>query len=283
MALGLVMGGLALTRENALVFIGVLAAWAAVDRLRRRHLAAFVAGLVIVLAPVVARNYAASGGVYITTSQFGPNFYIGNHAGADGTYEPIRFGRGSPQFERQDATDLAEKATGRALSPTEVSRYWTDRALDFITSEPRQWLGLMGRKLLLLVNAGEMVDTEAQESYAEWSWPLRAGGWLGHFGVLIPLAVIGVIVTWPSRRRTGILLAMALAYAASVLVFYVVARYRYPLVPFLLLFAATGLAGAGVSLEGGVHATTGRRVRRGGRGGGDRQLAAALSSRRCRP
>ena len=36
-----------------------------------------------------------------------------------------------------------------------------------------------------------MLDTESQESYAEWSWPLRVLGWIGHFGVLVPLALLG--------------------------------------------------------------------------------------------
>jgi hypothetical protein len=33
---------------------------------------------------------------------------------------------------------------------------------------------------------------------------------------------------------------MTLAYAASVVAFYVFARYRYPLVPMLIVFAAAG-------------------------------------------
>ena len=36
-----------------------------------------------------------------------------------------------------------------------------------------------------------MIDTESQESYAECSWPLRVLGPVTHFGVLVPLAVIG--------------------------------------------------------------------------------------------
>src|ERR1019366_1971820 len=62
-----------------------------------------------------------------------------------------------------------------------------------------------------------------------------------HFGILVPLALFGVIVTWPMRSRLWIVYAMALAYAASVVLFYVFARYRYPLVPFLMLFAGAGL------------------------------------------
>ncbi len=63
-------------------------------------------------------------------------------------------------------------------------------------------------------------------------------GWFGHFGMLMPLAIAGMIATWPDRRRLSIVYALALAYAASVVMFFVFARYRYPLVPFLILFAA---------------------------------------------
>ena len=47
-----------------------------------------------------------------------------------------------------------------------------------------------------------------------------------------------MIATWPDRRRLWLVYALALTYAASVVMFFVFARYRYPLVPFLLLFAA---------------------------------------------
>ena len=109
---------------------------------------------------------------------------------------------------------------------------------DYITSQPVAWLKLTGRKILLLFNHTEMLDTEAQESYAEFSTPLRVLGWVGHFGILVPLAIAGMIATWPDRRRLSIVYALALAYAASVVMFFVFARYRYPLVPFLMLFAA---------------------------------------------
>ena len=281
--LGLAMGALSLTRENALVLVAVIAGWILLPvRLkadtttptttttatttipnardvgsgfsrttrytrdivpgfsRTRAFAAFALGLAIVLAPVAVRNYAVGGGFYLTTSQFGPNFYIGNNPQSDGTYSSLRPGRGAPEYERQDATELAERAVGRSLTPGEVSSYWTDRALGFIIAEPAAWLSLLARKALLLVNAGEMLDTESQASHAEWSWPLKATGWFAHFGVLVPLALIGVWATWADRRRLGIFHALTIAYAASVLLFYVFARYRFPLVPLLMPFAAAG-------------------------------------------
>ena len=254
-SLGIVFGALTLTRENALVLAAVVLVWIAVREsqtrtdVRRRRLAsqrvteagAFALGVALVLVPVAVRNYAVGGGLYATTSQFGPNFYIGNNARSDGTYMSLRPGRGAPEYERQDATELAQHASGRRLTPSQVSAYWSTRAFAFITSQPDAWMRLVARKVLLLWNAGEMLDTESQESHAEWSVLLSVGGWFGHFGLLVPLALLGVIATWQERRRLWILYAMALAYAGSVVAFYVFARYRFPLVPLLMLFASAGV------------------------------------------
>jgi tetratricopeptide (TPR) repeat protein len=247
--LGVAMGGLSLTRENAMVFIAVIVGWTLVRRdgtLKSRigSAGAFAIGLALVLVPVAARNALVGGGFYVTTSQFGTNFYIGNHAGSDGTYAPLRYGRGAPEYERQDATELAERSAGRPLTPAEVSSYWTGRALDFIRSRPGAWLRLVGRKLALVWNAAEMLDTESQETYGEWSTPLKLASWAGHFGVLVPLAFLGMCATWSDRRRLWVFHAMIAGYAASVVLFYVFARYRYPLVPLLMLFAAAALASA---------------------------------------
>ena len=239
LALGLGLGGLSLTRENALVFIAVILGWA-ILRFGVRAAAVFTLGAAIVMLPVAARNSMVSGGFYVTTSQFGTNFFIGNHRGADGTYQSLRYGRGAPEYERQDAAELAESELHRKLTPREVSRFWTARALAFIVSEPGAWLKLMARKTALLVNATEMVDTEDQESYAEWSAVLRLLGPVTHFGVLVPLAFAGMLATWSGRSRLWVLYALLIVYAVSVVFFFVFARYRYPLVPMLILFAAAG-------------------------------------------
>ncbi len=261
LGLGAAMGALSLTRENALALVAVAAVWSLSVGFGRktraakqpagsaipdsgsgaRPILAFALGLAVVLLPVAARNYAVTGGFYLTTSQFGPNFYIGNNPAADGTYMSLRPGRGAPEFERQDATELAERARQRSLTPGEVSSYWTEQALAYITSQPGDWLALVGRKFALLWNRGEMLDTESQESYEEISPVLRVLGVIGHFGIVVPLALVGLIGAWPDRRRLWPFFALFAAYAASVVLFYVFARYRFPLVPFLLLLAANGL------------------------------------------
>jgi tetratricopeptide (TPR) repeat protein len=132
-------------------------------------------------------------------------------------------------------------AVGHRLTPGEVSNYWVRQTLEFIQTEPGRWLALLGWKAALVVNRTEFVDTESQVSYEESSPLLRALAYVGHFGILMPLAILGVLATWRERSRFSVYYAMAVAYAVSVVMFYVSARYRLPLVPFLMLFAAGGL------------------------------------------
>jgi tetratricopeptide (TPR) repeat protein len=244
---GIVSGALALVRENALIFAPIIAFWIFAQfralplRNRLQWAGVFVIGLGIILLPVAVRNKRVGGEFHLTTAQFGPNFYIGNNEQATGTYEPLRFGRGSPEFERTDATELAEQALGRQLAPAEVSRYWAGKAIDYIVARPAEWLRLSARKWLLVFNATELADAEDPYTYADYSPLLSALLPVFHFGVLVPLAVFGVVLTWNDLRKTWLVLALLLGYAASVALFYVLSRYRYPLTPMLVIYAAAGL------------------------------------------
>ena len=149
--------------------------------------------------------------------------------------------RGSFLFERQDATDVAEASLGRRLRPSEVSRFWLDRGLGWIHSDPGAWLRLTGRKALLVVNGTEVVDTEDIATHAEWSFPLRVSARLLHFGIVAPLAFLGMWITRRRWRDLWPLYAFVGIFALSVIAFYVLDRYRYPLVPVLMLFAGVGL------------------------------------------
>ena len=246
---------LSLNRENARVLIPLVAAWLlARRRLPRgfrlqaespathdtRWTIVFAAAVAAVLIPVGLRNYAAGGEFLLSTSQAGPNFYIGNHAGASGLYESLLPGRGNAKFEREDARRLAEQAVGRTLSPGEVSSYWTTRALADIRREPLAWLRLMGRKLLLSVNAAEAPDAESIAAYAAQSSLLGAMLWFD-LGVLLPLAVLGAWLERARWRQLWILPAIAGALLLSMAAFFVFARYRFPVVPVLALFAAVPL------------------------------------------
>ena len=246
LGIGAVLGLLALSRENALILVPVVPCWIALASApvlrtaRLRRIGLFFAGLTLVLLPVGLRNLSVGGEFKLTTSQLGPNFFIGNNPAADGTYNSVRDIIGEPQLEGPDARRLAERALQRSLSPGEVSSYWLGKSFEYIKTQPLDWLRLLAKKWMLLWNAREIEDSDDFYIYRQWSSLLGVLGRLNHFGLLTPLAAVGLLFSLREWRRLWLLYLMILALAASVAVFYVFGRYRFPLVPLLVLFAGAG-------------------------------------------
>lgn len=246
-AIGVVLGLLGLTRENALVWVLVVPIWLWFHfreqrlQVRVRWAGMFLVGLALVLMPVGLRNLSVGGEFTLTTSQLGPNLFLGNNPETKGLYKPLRPGRGDPEYERQDATELAEQALGRRLSPKDVSAYWLGRTLEYIRSQTLDWLRLMGRKWLLMWNVRELEDADDFYLHQRWSWWLSVLGWASHFGVLAPLAVVGFLLTWRQWRKLWLLYVLLGTIAFSVVLFVISGRYRFPMVPVLTLFAGAGL------------------------------------------
>lgn len=253
--LGVVLGLLMLTREEALLLAPVLATWLWLRGGRHANhgeksnpipgrtalLCAFLAGLFALLAPVAARNYHVGGEYVLTTTQAGPNFFIGNNSNATGVYAPLRPGRSDTRLERIDAVEIAEQASGRKLSASEVSRYWLDRALVDIRKSPGAWLALVGRKLMLLLNAYEIPDAENQYVYEEYALGFRLLSRVLHWGSIVSLAAAGFILALRRSLPMGILIAVIVTLAAGVVIFYVFGRYRFNLVLPLMLLAGLAL------------------------------------------
>ena len=247
-ALGATSAALVLNRENAFVLYPVIGAWllfyfrSVPIRRRVAWAGVFVMAALVVLLPVGFRNYRVGGEFLLTTSQMGSNFFIGNHPHARGSYEALVPGHSDPIYERDDAARLASKAVGRVLSPGEVSDYWFRESLSYIRSQPFQWFALLGKKVFLTFNAAEIPDTESIGVYSDYSRILRGLIWL-NFGVVFPFAILGGWVHRRNWRRLLILYGMLAGMVLAVAVFYVVARYRHPLVPIVLLFSAAGISG----------------------------------------
>lgn len=247
LGVGVALGLLMLTREETLLLVPVLAGWLVLEHrasswsLRTRWLASFAAGLALVLVPVASRNAYVGGEFLLSTSQAGSNFYIGNGPNADGTYVPLRPGRHNTQFEREDAFEMAKAEAGRDLSPSEVSRFWFSKSFASIAADPSRWLALLARKARLLASAYELPDAEDLYFYLRYT-PLLAGvERVWNYGVLLPLAAAGAVLTWRRKREIGVLFVLGTTLALGVVAFYVFARYRYPLVPVFVLFAGAAL------------------------------------------
>jgi tetratricopeptide (TPR) repeat protein len=245
---GAVLGLFALTRENALVFFVILVAWLPYQlagrsfRERSAAIGLLTAGMALVLVPVGLRNQVVGGDFLITTSQAGSNFFIGNHEGATGRYLPLRPNHETYEFERLDAKQLAEQAAGHALTPGAVSSYWWSRSFAWIGAHPGDWLGLVGKKVLLTWNRAELPDSESLEIYADHSALLAALGAVFGFGLLLALAAPGMALAWHLAPRPLLLYLLLFGFSFAVAAFYVFARYRFPMVPILALFAGATIA-----------------------------------------
>ncbi|MHC4066575.1 MAG: glycosyltransferase family 39 protein, partial [Planctomycetota bacterium] len=249
-ACGLTLGLLILTRQNALALVPLLAVWLWVylrrHSVRQRGLwtSSLALGLTLTLLPWAVRNRLVTGEFVLTTPNLGQNLAMGNHPQATGTYLPFKRGRSTAEHEQQEWIDAAEQAARRPLSAGEVSDYYRDAALQYIRAHPGAWLRLMFKKWLMVWNAYEAFDTEDYYLYQEWSGLLRSLDRVLHFGFLAPLAAAGIVLTWSRRRDLWILYAWLLISAAAVAVFVVFARYRFVLVPVLVMFAAAAVVNA---------------------------------------
>ena len=281
-AAGAVLGLHALNRPNVLLVAAVTGAWLAfavarglrqpwarrmggpgAGRVEPRPaaLAALVLGLGAVLAPVAVRNTMAAGEVTLVSSHGGLNFYIGNHAGADGTYRAVPGITPSIAGQARDARRVAERALGRTLTDGEVSAYFYGLGWEWIRTHPGDALRLLARKLAYTLNA---TDVALNYSYAYYARDeptvlrvLVVGPWL-----LLPLGLFGLIVARPAHAGAGTgrldatragtpagrvrrawwpWAAYVPAYALAVAIFFVSERYRLPLLVPLCVTSASAL------------------------------------------
>ncbi|MBI5590972.1 MAG: tetratricopeptide repeat protein [Deltaproteobacteria bacterium] len=244
--IGVVLGCLALVRENALVILIIVILVYGLSHFREQKKAmtwivSCILGAGLILLPVGARNWLVGKEFVLITANSGFNFYIGNHKNADGTYNPVIKGHGDWQDERQDAARIAERNSGRKLSAAGVSLYWLKKTLSEIQADIPAWLRLMVRKWFLVWDSVEISDSESQYVSADGSKILSFLMTFLHFGVLGPLAVFGTALTWHQWKQLGIYPIIVISYMASIALFFVFARFRYPIISIMIPFAAAGL------------------------------------------
>jgi Tfp pilus assembly protein PilF len=237
---GIVLGLLVLIRGNyLLLFPMILLGMLLFNAGRRRGRAIFLYGLgvALILFAALAHNLIVGKDLVLTTSQGGQNFYIGNNPeNLTGMYRAPEFARGDPKFEEADFAREAERQLGRSLKPSEISNYWLKQGFAFLKERPLRFFRLLWVKTTLFWNNYEVPDNLDMYYFDAYSIIMRL--WLPAFGLVAPFGILGMVLCISDRRRLWTLYLFALAYFASVILFFVFSRYRLPAVPFLLVFGA---------------------------------------------
>ena len=235
---GALLGLLIETRSNTLLLVPV-ALWWLYHRTRARLLVPFCVGVCVVLAPFLVHNYLIQGTPLPFQGAW--SFYMGNNPAADGT----PYARQGIDWQR---LEILPYQADMATSPADRGRFYLSEGLDFIVDQPLAYLHLLYRKFRLFWHAFEIpvsVDIHFYEAHSRLSYLNLFG-----FGIVAPLALVGLVWNWHQWRQCGLLYGFGLSYLVSGLLFTVCARYRLPAVPFLMLFAAEALRQGALSLKG---------------------------------
>ncbi|HET9886557.1 MAG TPA: tetratricopeptide repeat protein [bacterium] len=256
-AAGALLGIHALGRANILLFapcafFWLACAWGQVNApswrgAKQGWRAALVLtlGTMLFILPATIHNWRAGDPALITTNG-GLNLYIGNGPMASGGHEnPVLQVRQSDGSVEQIVADLhkdvecrteAEQVVGHPLKYTEVSDFYTQETLRYLRQNPGRFLSMLLRKTYLFWSNYEIPQVEHFGYFRKFS-PAIAGPVLT-FGIVGPLGLVGMAL---SRKRAARLLLLDLyivAFSISVIAFFVLDRYRLPIVPPLLIFAA---------------------------------------------
>jgi len=271
---GLALGASAALRPTGLFVAAAFALALCAGALRGRRssailMLALVAGCALCVLPFTARNLAVSGEPVLLSANGGFNFWIGNHAGAQGVFQTPP----GLDFERDPlGLALAEAGLGRPVGYREASAWWRARALADIGADPLRWLGLLGFKLALFLHPVEIPQLGASFAWHRArAWPLWAGWpldarWILILALAAPCAASLAGGAAAARRLRWPLVAFW-TYLAAICLFFVTARYRVPIVPLAAALAAVTVRsllvlargtwerpGATLALSGGIAA-----------------------------
>ncbi len=241
---GALLGLAVLDRTNLLVFAAAAVPLflVYVKRLGWRRVVAYFAPIAAIVLAVALRNGVVGGDFVLVSSQGGLNFYLGNSPTATGVYWNLgEVYQGRPAELNKDlATLIAREVVGRDMKPSEVSRWWMSNGLAWLRDDPGGAARLYWRKIRYFLNDYE-VSLNIDFYFIKFISPFHRVQ-IPWFGFVFPFSVIGLAVGWrksPFARTAGALFVVM--YALSVLVFFVSARYRLPMVPILIVFAGAGL------------------------------------------
>jgi len=251
---GVVWGLAAITRPNVLLFLIVLPFWIT-QKLKNKFVTAllyFGVGVVVMIIPITIRNYMVSKELVLIAWQGGTNFYIGNNPDSDGFTAIIPGTRKTWWGGFNDAKRIAEETLGRTLKNSEIDQYWMKQGVQFISKEPLRALHLFIKKTYLYFGGQEISNNRDIYFFSHMTYlkflifnlPL----FQFPFGLLFPLALCGIYICMSqgpdrnhgSKRRINIILILIfiITYALSFIIFFVCARFRLVIIPFLIIFAS---------------------------------------------
>ncbi len=279
LAAGAILGAASLTRSVVWLFpLAAAGACLLVAAPWRRRLV--MAGLLltahsVVLAPWAVRNSVLQGVPVVVESMSGLNLWMGNSAATpeDRMWDGVHQGA-AEAFAAAISADLGPGP----LSEGQKDRWGRQAALSYMLAHP----GVTLRRSVLKLGDLWGLDREFVGGSARGFFQLSAAVMIpltllvvGAFPLVAASAIVGgVLVEWPRPREHVVVVLLVLYVCAMHSLVFGHPRYRLPLMPFLMIYAAAGLvfahrrqlaasawrSMAAVGLLTGLCATWGREI-----------------------
>ncbi len=239
-AVGAVFGMSVLTKPNIAIMLPALAYWlwdvgrtkecASVVVPNQRFLVllqlagGFLAGFLLVMSPLWVRNYKANAEIF-SISRRGPlEFVEGNYPGSPAAGwrlpEPVH--------------EITTEESGSKLLPAikNTLLLYKDRPLGFVERQVDKTLAFLSG-----YEPPNNLNYYVEKEYVPLlrffpAWP--------H---LLAAAVLGIGFVWRKRTEAFALYSYVILYSLVTIAFYVLGRFRVPLVPVLCVFAGAGIWG----------------------------------------
>lgn len=245
-AAGAAWGVAALARPNVLLLLPVLALWLLLRRrvegaLRWGLVLSFTAGALLPVLPITAFNRIAGGDWVLISSQAGVNLWIGNNPESDGSSAVVPGTRAGWWEGFYDSIAMAEAEEGRSLRPSEVSRFYSGKAIDWMKASPGPAGGHLIRKARLFLSDVELGNNLDVEFFSKQFDPISRLNPIG-FSVFLGLGLLGLVLV--SMRGGDHLPAWSfvLVYSLGVIAFFVCSRFRVPLLPVLMAYSGVAVS-----------------------------------------
>ncbi len=216
---GAAFGAAVLTKSTVLPVLPFIIAWFAVNRIGWKPSVIFLIAAGLTILPRTVQNYKRYG-EFVPVNLSGSYFFQANNPK-------------TPQMEK-DTRELKEVywyspewREIAKLPPIQADREYRRQSLEFIRENPGTVLHLMKLRFLHFWRLYPITKSKLRRTVAMLS-----------SGILLPLCWVGIILSLPHWRKTFVLLALIACFNLVHLIFLSMLRYRVPIDPFFLIFAA---------------------------------------------
>jgi 4-amino-4-deoxy-L-arabinose transferase-like glycosyltransferase len=232
MASGMVFGLSIFQRGSMALFLGVALIWISaftgVPARRVGVAAAYLGGVLLIVAPWVARNYAIHR-LVLLESMTAQQFWKGNATYSNGS------GYLAEGRNVYDAAPERLVEEWRRRDETGQVKLFSEEGAAEVRKDPSRAAGLMLRKLVYFwtvpPNSGQQYPAKYFAAY------------LGYYVVLLAAASAGLVVAWHQPAlRPGVILVLAYFASLSIVhaIMFVEMRHRWATEPLMLAFAPAG-------------------------------------------